>query len=181
MTINSVAIFKVSFSLTYITQSKSHQLFSEMNFVPVSLPSEHLTQCFEFQWITRKGRMGSDIWKWLWKLIVLQKYASFSLPNSSTKQWYWNRCQTKQWRKQCKYELHHHQPKYSAGSSRKVQTGLYGYPEVDEVVCWGKQYEIFVYTYIFIYLVNISKIWYHWKLAGLKLLKCELTAERSSF
>jgi len=43
-------------------KSKSYQPFSEMIFIPISLPSEHSTQCFDFQWIARKGRMGSVIW-----------------------------------------------------------------------------------------------------------------------
>lgn len=108
-----ILFFKFLFLWQIFTKSKSYQPFPEVFFIPTSLPSEHSTQCFEFQWIIRKGRMGSAIWKWSQKLTVLQKYASFfffSLANSNIKQWYWNRCQTTQWRKQCKHELCQQQP-----------------------------------------------------------------------
>lgn len=72
-----VLFFKFLFLWQIFTKSKSYQPFPVVFFIPTSLPSEHSTQCFEFQWIIRKGRMGSAIWKWSLKLTVLQKYASF--------------------------------------------------------------------------------------------------------
>lgn len=78
MIANSDPIFKASFSFErFFLKSKSYQPFSEVIFIPISFSPDHSIQCFEFQWIIRKGRMGSAIWKLFWKPIVLHKYASF--------------------------------------------------------------------------------------------------------
>lgn len=174
-----ILFLKFLFLWQIFTKSKSYQPFPEVVFISTSLPSEHSTQCFEFQWIIRKGRMGSTIWKWLQKLTVPQKYASFffSSANSNTKQRYWNRCQTTQWRKQCKHELCQQQPTqldHKGEQKLKCMNPL-------KWVKWSAREQSEVYTGVCCCCFNVSKIWYHWKLAGLKLLKWEITAERFSF
>lgn len=60
--------FLNSFPLTVFMKRKLYQPFPDMIFIPISLPSEQPTWCFEFRWIIRKGRMDG-----IWHLEMIMK------------------------------------------------------------------------------------------------------------